>query len=326
VSPLPLSLVLLSTFMHAGWNLLARRQRGTDIFLPMTAIISGLGILPVVLAEWLRPPILPVVWPHLLAAGVCQAVYYFGLLRGYRSGDFTVVYPVARSLPVLALALVDVAQGRPPSGWGWLGIALIAAGCTLAPLEGWGDFHPGRYLNPATVWILVTAGGMIGYTLVDRAAAQRLTPGAETAVRYGLFEIMGSCLFYWLALRLSNEGKGVRTEAEGIHTPHAPHSRDGSRTAPTHHVSRITYHVSRITLHASRSTLMAAFLMFGAYSLVLWAYQLAEQVSYVVALRQFSIVLGVGTAAVLFHEPAPRWRISMAVLIVVGVGLIGVGG
>jgi drug/metabolite transporter (DMT)-like permease len=305
--------------MHAGWNLLARRQRGTDIFLPMTLIVSTAGLIPVVLAEWRRPPILPAVWPHLLAAGVCQAVYYFGLLRGYRSGDFTVVYPVARSLPVLALALVDVVQGRPPSGWGWLGIGLIAAGCTLAPLEGWRDFQPSRYWNPATIWILVTAAGMIGYTLVDRAAAQRMTPGAETAVRYGVFEIMSSCLFYWLALRLSKEGKGVPAETEPPPHP-SPHSQYAIRD--TQYLSRITYHASRIT----RSTFLAAVLMFGAYSLVLWAYQLAEQVSYVVALRQFSIVLGVVAAAVLFHEPAPRWRISMAVLIVVGVVLISTAG
>lgn len=279
--------------MHAGWNLLARRQRGTDIFLPMTMVVSAVGIIPVLLAEWLRPPILPAVWLYLIAAGICQAVYYFGLLRGYRSGDFTVVYPVARSLPVLVLALVDVAQGRPPSGWGWLGIGLIAVGCTLAPLQGWRDVRLERYLNPVTVWIVVTATGMIGYTLVDRAAAQRMVPGAETAVRYGLFEIMSSCFFYWLALKGSNEGKGLRTESFPQSFPLIP---------------------------------LAAFLMFGAYSLVLWAYQLAEQVSYVVALRQFSIVLGVGAAAVLFHEPAPRWRITMAVLIVAGVGLISVAG
>jgi drug/metabolite transporter (DMT)-like permease len=53
---------------------------------------------------------------------------------------------------------------------------------------------------------------------------------------------------------------------------------------------------------------------------------LVSHVSYVVALRQFSIVLGVVAGTFLFHEPAPRWRISMAVLIVLGVVLISLGG
>jgi hypothetical protein len=34
-------------------------------------------------------------------------------LQGYKSGDFTVVYPVARALPVLVLAFVDWGRGEP---------------------------------------------------------------------------------------------------------------------------------------------------------------------------------------------------------------------
>jgi multidrug transporter EmrE-like cation transporter len=45
-----------------------------------------------------------------------------------------------------------------------------------------------------------------------------------------------------------------------------------------------------------------------------------------VALRQFSIVLGVIAGTFLFHEPAPRWRIGMACLIVAGVVLISLKG
>jgi drug/metabolite transporter (DMT)-like permease len=66
--------------------------------------------------------------------------------------------------------------------------------------------------------------------------------------------------------------------------------------------------------------------MFSAYALILWAYQLVTHVSYVVALRQFSIVLGVIAGTFLFHEPAPRWRIGMACLIVAGVVLISLKG
>ncbi|MCB8945767.1 MAG: hypothetical protein H6658_18620 [Ardenticatenaceae bacterium] len=50
---------------------------------------------------------MPATWPYLLVTGCFQAMYYLGLLQGYKSGDFTVVYPVARALPVLILAFVD---------------------------------------------------------------------------------------------------------------------------------------------------------------------------------------------------------------------------
>jgi drug/metabolite transporter (DMT)-like permease len=294
----PLILVFISTFLHAGWNLLARQKQGQDIFLPVLALISVVGVVPALLAELLSEPILPAVWLFLLLAGVFQALYYLGLLRGYHSGHFTVVYPVARSLPVLVLAMVDVAQGRPPSAWGWLGMMLISLGCLLAPLESWRGFSWQRYWNVTTVWILVTATGMVGYTLVDRAAAQLMSSGLDTAqsgigfaVRYGLFESITALCVYWLLLKSQRSRMPPLTGADKW-----------------------------------KVVIPAAVFMFGAYSLVLWAYQLAEQVSYIVALRQFSIVIGVVAAAVLFHEPAPRWRISMALVIVSGVLMISVGG
>jgi len=63
-------------------------------------------------------------------------------------------------------------------------------------------------------------------------------------------------------------------------------------------------------------------LIYATYGLVLWAYQLSWQTSYVVALRQFSIVLGVAVGAVVFDEEAQRTRLSGAVVIVVGIAAL----
>ena len=289
--PLPLIIVLISTFMHAGWNLLARQQRGRDIFLPLLLFVAGLGLLPVLLAEWISDPILPAVWLHLLVTGVFQAMYYLGLLQGYKNGDFTVVYPVARALPVLVLALVDWGRGQPPSLWGWLGMVLISVGCLLIPRQSWRDFAWARYGNVIMAWVLLAASGTVGYTLVDRAAAEMMRRGWDTAVRYAIFEFASTFLLYWLALKLLRY--------------------------PTWQLPE-----RAIWLRA----MLAGLFMFSAYALVLWAYQLVIHVSYVVALRQFSIVLGVIAGTLLFQEPAPRWRITMALLIVIGVLLISVGG
>lgn len=287
----PFLIVLLSTFMHAGWNLLARRERGRDIFMPLLLMVGGVGLLPALLTEGQGHPILPLVGFHLLVTSFFQATYYLGLFKGYRSGDFTVVYPVARSLPVLVLALVDVARGDPPSPVGWLGMGLIIIGCVLAPLESWRGFTVARYWNKTMIWIGVTAAGMVGYTLVDRAAAALLHPGVDSALRYGLWEAIGSAGAYFLLLKLLRQPT-IQIEGKAAW---------------------------------GRVAIAGAF-MFGAYSLVLWAYQMPVPVSYIVALRQFSIVLGVILGTILFREPAPRWRISMALLIVAGVLLISVWG
>ena len=277
--------------MHASWNLLARQQRGRDIFLPLLLFVSAIGFVPVLLAEWFSDPILPAVGLYLVAAGSFQSIYYLGLLQGYKSGDFTVVYPVARALPVLVLAVVDVFRGQPPSLWGWLGMVLISVGCLLIPLQSWHDFVWAKYANRMMAWVLLAATGTVGYTLVDRAAADVMREGWDTAVRYAVFESISTFVFYWLVLKLLRY--------------------------PTWQMPK-----KSIWLQAA----LAGFFMFGAYALILWAYQLVVHVSYVVALRQFSIVLGVVVGTLLFHEPAPRWRISMASMIVLGVVLISLGG
>ena len=107
-------------------------------------------------------------------------------------------------------------------------------------------------------WVLLAATGTVGYTLVDRAAADVMREGWDTAVRYAVFESISTFLFYWLVLKLLRY--------------------------PTWQMPK-----KSIWLQAA----LAGFFMFGAYALILWAYQLVVHVSYVVALRQFSIVLGV---------------------------------
>ena len=65
---------------------------------------------------------------------------------------------------------------------------------------------------------------------------------------------------------------------------------------------------------------------FGAYWLILWAYQLSPIASYVVAFRQFSIVIGAIFAFLVFKEQGAAVRLSGAVLIVMGLMLIAVLG
>src|SRR5690606_5071820 len=109
----------------------------------------------------------------LAITGIFQSLYFFGLSRGYSSGDFTVVYPVARALPVLILALVDVARGHAPSAWGWLGMFLVVAGCLLSPLQSPRAIRLDRYVNATGGWVLVTALAGVGYSVVDKLAAEQ---------------------------------------------------------------------------------------------------------------------------------------------------------
>jgi drug/metabolite transporter (DMT)-like permease len=284
-------LVLISTFIHAGWNLLIHSQRASYLFLRITLVTGAVGLAPALLAEYWDPTVLSRVWSYLILAGMFQALYYLGLGQGYLSGDFTVVYPVARALPIFLIAVADVIQGHNPTLIAWLGMVCVSAGCVLMPLRSLRDFSLGRYWNRSMIWIIVTALATVGYTTVDNAAAEHLVTGPLTAARYGLFETFFSAGPYWLILIALGQ-------------PTA-----GPRGWPSW-----------------KWAFIGAAGVFGAYWLVLWSYQLSSQTSYVVALRQFSIVVGVMVGTFLFREPARLFRIIVSTIISFGVACIALAG
>jgi len=292
MNPVAVTLVLSSTFMHAGWNLLLRGQEVRDIFiLRMLVLVAVLGFIPACLGLMtLNPPFSPLVWQCLLGSGAFCGLYFFTLVRSYDSEDFTVVYPLVRALPVLLVGLGDMLRGRHPTPAGWLGMGLVFLGCAFIPLTSFAGFSLRRYWNRTTPWLLLTALGTVGYSLLDKAASEEVAPGPLSAVlyEYVFFVIAGAC--YALGMKL-NKAEEARIDAGGWKIP----------------------------------ALAAAF-NFGAYWLVLWAYQLSRHAGYIVAFRQFSIVIGVVLALAIFKEKGRAVRFAGTLLITAGLVVIGLWG
>lgn len=291
MTPLATALTLLSAFFHAGWNLLARKYRGGNIFLRVPLLITAVGITPALLAGRWGAPLPQGVWVNFTISGVCLAAYFLGLTQGYQSGEFSVVYPLARALPVLALALADIALGYPPTLAGWVGIILVAIGCMISPLNSLRSIRLATYLNRTTIWILITAAGMVGYTLADNQATDRFSPGIAPVLRYHVLVVTVSLVAFWIFLKLTRQPVSLERGLENWKWP----------------------------------AVMAA-LVFLAYTLVLIAYQYSTETSYVVAMRQFSLVIAVPIGAFYFKEAAPLLRILAAVTITAGIVLIALGG
>jgi drug/metabolite transporter (DMT)-like permease len=291
LSPLAAALTLLSAFFHAGWNLLARKYPGGNIFLRVPLLIVAAGLIPVLLAGFWAPPLPDGVWINFIISGVCLAVYFLGLTQGYESGEFSVVYPLARALPVLVLALADIALGHPLTAAGWFGIFLVAIGCMISPIESFSKIHLSTYLNRTTIWILITAAGMVGYTLADNQAADRFDPGLSPVLRYHILALTVSLVTFWFFLKLTHQPVTLERDLARWKWP----------------------------------AVMAA-LLFLAYTLVLIAYQYSTKTSYVAAMRQFSLVIAVPIGAFYFKEAAPLLRILAAVTITAGIVFIALGG
>jgi len=288
MNPLVVALVLCSTFMHAGWNLLARRQRSeTAFFKRMLTAIVLIGFVPAVLSEMQARSLTPMAWACVAGSGCCCGAYYLFLARAYESSDFTVVYPVARALPVLFVGIGDVLRGKHLTPIGWLGILLVVCGCLLAPLHSFRDFAVRRYLNRTSLWMLLTAIGTTGYTLLDKVASEVVQQGPATAARYGYVFFLISGVAYAVFLKASKTD-GQNPNSVGWKLP-----------------------------------ALAACMNFGAYWLVLWAYQLSPYASYIVAFRQFSIVIGTVLAFAIYKEQGLVVRLTGTFLLTSGLVLIG---
>lgn len=139
MSALGVALVLASAVCHATWNLFAKRaEAGGAAFVWLMATAGAALYAPAAAVVFLVVRHGHVTGAQGIAfagSAVLHAVYFSVLQRGYREGDLSVVYPVARGTgPLLASVGAVVLLGERPSPLGGAGIALICVGIFLLGL------------------------------------------------------------------------------------------------------------------------------------------------------------------------------------------------
>src|SRR5512141_2299245 len=103
-----LTLLLAAAVAHAGWNYIAKKAGGGAVFAWMFSVVSCTLYFP--LALWATLQSMPTIGLPaagvLLASIVVHLAYFLVLQRGYRVGDLSLVYPLARGTgPALAMLL-----------------------------------------------------------------------------------------------------------------------------------------------------------------------------------------------------------------------------
>ena len=128
MDPFVLALVLLAALLHASWNALLKAGGDPFVRLAMINLVGGLCALPL-----LPLAAVPATasWPYLSGSVATHLAYSLCLAYGYRFGDLSHVYPIARGSapPLVALAAVLFA-GERPGAFGALGLVLISAAIT----------------------------------------------------------------------------------------------------------------------------------------------------------------------------------------------------
>lgn len=173
-----LALVLSSAVIHATWNLWAKQVGHTArpaVLMWLLTVVSSLLYAPIGLwalshGSW-RPTPEVLLW--VLGSGGIHVVYFFLLLRGYRVGDLSLVYPVARGTgPLLAAVGAIVLLGERPTALSAGGALLIATAVVVLTWRH--DRVAQAKLAPGLRYGLMTGVLIATYTLFDTWSVKRV--------------------------------------------------------------------------------------------------------------------------------------------------------
>ncbi|HEY3712853.1 MAG TPA: DMT family transporter [Amycolatopsis sp.] len=281
-----LSLVLVAAFVHAAWNLAAKRVTfGGPRFVWLYYTVSAVAMLPAVAVALVVEPERPQ-WSWLIAAAVTAVMhiaYGIVLQRGYVVGDLSIVYPLARGTgPLLSVLAAVLVLHEHPGVFGLAGAFLVVAGVLVISIGGG---TADRAARRAGVFYGVLTGAVIAaYTLWDAHSVTTL--GVPPLVYFGGGAIGQSLLL-----------------------------------APTAYRGRAE--VGRLWREHRKEVLIVGLLSPAAYLLVLYALRIAP-VSLVAPARELSIVVGGVAAWLVLGERNAARRLVGSLVVLAGIAAIAV--
>jgi len=168
---LAIALVLGAALIHASWNYLLKKSGGGIGFVWAFAALSSLLYAPLAIGVVIvqRFEFTIEALAYLFASAMLHTAYYLLLDRGYRHGDLSVVYPLARATGPLLTVLVAVALlGERPGILALCGAALVVGGAFF--LAG----NPAKLREAGAArgvaFALLTGCMIASYTVVDKQA------------------------------------------------------------------------------------------------------------------------------------------------------------
>lgn len=299
-------LVLISTFMHAGWNFFGKKTSPTLGFFFLTMVAGAVLFSPFVFWQWnLVAAFNRDIVILLFATGLFQSLYLWGLAEAYRAGDMSIAYPIARSSPLIIVAISSTVLGQQGtiSSQAVIGIVMIVVGCLFIPLPSFKDFKLANYQNRTTAFALLAAFATAGYSLVDNHATELMraldddmgtplaSPWQVSLVYVALQSAFSVIWMIWFVLSTPNQ--------------------------------RQTF--NKMLVKQWRIGLLTGALMLGTYSLVILSMAFVSNVSYVVAFRQLSIPLGVLFAVIGLGESLKLPKIVGVFITFIGLIAVALG-
>jgi len=286
MSLVAIAMVLGAAVLHAAWNLLAKKSADVLSFLWAISVAS-LVLYALPFFYVVRNE--PIEWNWVrfaIISGVLHVAYYALLALAYERSDLSFAYPVARGTGMLLVPLLAV----PIFGDRPTVMAWIGIGLVIAGMLWLHRPLFAAALNRGDVSTLISIPALLTGLVI---------------ASYSLNDTAGVHRTHPIVYVYSLEAFTVLLMA-----PYMIMKRwDSVRAAFGHR----------------RPLILGGFGSAGTYAIVLTATRLAP-VSYVVPMRETSIVIGAVLGARVLGESLGSTRLAACILVVVGVIAIGIGG
>jgi len=160
MEPTVTAVVLVSALMHAAWNAVVKG--GEDALVTQAAVVAGGAFFALPFLFFVPFPNNEA-WLYLALSAVIHCAYFTALAVGYKVGDLSFVYPIARGTgPILVALLSAFLIGEILSVPQMLSVSVICFGLFALALSG----RTGGGLRAFAFAILIAAT-IAGYSLTD---------------------------------------------------------------------------------------------------------------------------------------------------------------
>jgi uncharacterized membrane protein len=290
LTPFSIVLILISALIHSSWNFFTKRGNWPGEFFFWVFFLGIVLYLPFFIAFGSFPSFLihasPKLWGLTISSGFFETVYFICLVEAYRGGDLSLVYPISRSAPLFTQIWAIFFIGEILSQRGIGGIILVMIGLFVISLKNFHIEHAIPQSNHFT----------------SRPYLLALTAAIASSI-YSVIDKVGvqmvhPVLYIWF-INL------WMTTFIGLYL-----------------ILRREVSFLKVWKESKREVLLIAILQNIAYLLVLMALQMSK-VSYVVAFRQVGALFGAGMGIYFLKESYWKTRVTGALILTLGLVLIG---
>jgi drug/metabolite transporter (DMT)-like permease len=288
MSALAIALVLLSALFHAIRSLFTKESGDKQVFLWLYSLFALLFFAPLFIYFNFSVGIKnPAAYAWCAGSGFIHFLYWIFLTNSYKEGDLSHVYPIMRSSPALVLVIAVLFLGEQVSAQGVAGILLVAVGVYIINMR---RISGAEFLAPvksiandrSTQFAFLTMVSVAFYSIVDKLAVAAIHP-----ILFAFLHLFFGMCYYTVYIVLTKNAALVKKE----------------------------WHTGSIRI------IMAGVIGITGYALILVAFTI-ERVSYIVGLRQTSIVFAVLMGSHLLKEKHRSIRLAGALIIFSGGFLI----